>query len=231
MQESCSVGTATVRHPQIAYCGSMTADSDLDAGIAAAGLGGASSASAVIHAARELFDQAPFREVTVGQVARSAGVNEVTVYRIFGSKDGLAAACWLGNIEKLRRGIERDRKVTSDPLERIRRHLNRLARVAQQDRAITDALIQAVEAQTIERGSKIGALDPRAIVPLPQMLEPLVAEAQKAGLLVGDYASFELAVFLSNSLVLRIMTRREAPAAESAAFVCDIVLNGIQIDS
>lgn len=210
-----------------AYCGAMTADHDLDTGIAAVGLGASSSASEIIRAARALFDEAPFREVTVGRVARAAGVNEVTVYRIFGSKDGLAAACWLGNVEKLRRGIRRDRRATKDPLDRVRRHLSRLARLAQQDRAVTDALIQAVETQTIERGSKIGALDPRAIIPLPQLLAPLLADAQDAGQLVKNHTSFELAAFLTNSVMVRIMTRREAPAAESAGFVFDVVLNGI----
>ncbi len=180
-----------------------TTDRDLDAGIAAAGFDAASSASTIIRAARGLFDESPFRQVTVGQIAQAAGLNEVTVYRIFGSKDAVAAACWLGNVEKLRRGIGNDQKATADPLERIRRYLKRLIQVAKQDAAITDAMLLAVQAQTIERGSKIADLDPRAILLLPQLLEPLVAAGQKEGVVTESYSSIEIAAFMTNAVLLR----------------------------
>ena len=202
------------------------ATTDLDVGITAAGLN-ASSASDIIRAARALFDAGSFREVTVGAVARAAGVNEVTIYRTFGSKDGLAAACWLGNLEKLRRGAVRDRRETADTIARIERHLRRLARVSIQDRAITLALIQAVEHQTIERGSKIGALDPRKIVPLPTVLAPLVADAQEAGRVTQAFTSFELSAFLTNSVFIRLMTRPHATPTEIADFVTHVVIEGI----
>lgn len=163
----------------------------------------------------------------MGEIARAAGVNEVTVYRLFGSKDGLAAACWLGNIEKLRRGIARDRRATSDPVERIRRYLNRLVRVAKSDGAVTDAMLLAVQAQTIERGSKISPLDPRAILPIPHLLATLVAEGQESGQIVASYPSFDIAAFLSNALLLRVMTRKGESAADCARFVGDMLLDGV----
>ena len=205
----------------------MTPDRDLEAGIADRGFS-SPSAPAIIRAARALFDRKPFRDVTVAQIAEAADVNEVTIYRNFGSKDGLAAACWLGNLERLKRGIRRDNRESHDPLDRIQRHLRRLARISAGDRAITLALIQAAEAQTIERGSKIGSLDPRTIAPIPQLLEPLVAEAQQAGAVTDAYPAFELAAFLSNSLFLRFMTRPDASADEIAAFVLGITFPGIR---
>jgi len=204
----------------------MTTDTDLIAGIAAAGFDPASSASSIIHAARILFDKEPFRDVTVSRIARAAGVNEVTVYRTFGSKDGLAAACWLGNVEKLRRGIRRDAESTNDPLERVEKHLARLARVSIQDQSVTLALLLAVEAQSIERGSKIAALDPRAIVKLPHLLEPLVASAQAAGQMTRAYSSFDVAAFLTNSVLIRLMTRQQASANDVARFVIDLGIGG-----
>lgn len=204
----------------------MTTDSDLIAGIAEAGFDPTSSASSIIHAARLLFDTEPFRDVTVGRIARAADVNEVTVYRIFGSKDGLAAACWVGNVEKLRRGIRRDQSSTEDPLERVEKHVARLARVAIQDRAVTLALLLAVEAQSVERGSKIAALDPRAIVKLPQLLDPLVASAQAAGQVTADHSSFDIAAFLTNAVLIRLMTRQQANAADVSRFVIDLAIGG-----
>ncbi len=205
----------------------MPPDRDLESGIAAAGFS-SPSAPEIIRAARTLFDREPFRNVTVGDIAEAAAVNEVTIYRNFGSKDGLAAACWVGNVERLRRGIRRDERETSDPVERIERHVRRLARASVGDRPVTLALIQAAEAQTIERGSKIGSLDPRTIAPIPQLLDPLVADAQRSGTVTSAYPSFELAAFLTNSLFIRFMTRPEATAEEIASFVLAIAFEGIR---
>jgi AcrR family transcriptional regulator len=205
----------------------MTTDRDLEAGIAAAGFS-SPSVPQIIRAARSLFDRKAFRDVTVAQIAEMASVNEVTIYRNFGSKDGLAAACWLGNVERLKRGLQRDARESIDPVARIQRHLQRLARISVGDRAVTLALIQAAEAQTIERGSKIGSLDPRTIAPIPQLLAPLVAEAQEAGVVTDAYPAFEVAAFLSNSLFLRFMTRPDATANEIAGFVVDITFGGIR---
>jgi AcrR family transcriptional regulator len=205
----------------------MAPDPDLEAGIAAAGFR-SPSVPDIIRAARALFDREPFRNVTIGDVAKSAGVNEVTIYRNFGSKDGLAAACWVGNLERLRRGMKRDERETADPLERIERHLRRLARASVGDRQVTLALIQAAEAQTIERGSKIGSLDPRTIAPIPQLLDPLVAAAQRAGTVTKVFTSFELAAFLTNALFIRFMTRPEATAEEIAEFVVILAFDGIR---
>ncbi len=210
-----------------AYTSQMIPDRDLEAGIAAAGFS-SPSAPEIIRAARALFDREPFRNVTMGAIAEAAGVNEVTIYRIFGSKDGLAAACWVGNLERLRRGMKRDERETKDPVERIERHLRRLARAAVGDRLVTLALIQAAEAQTIERGSKIGSLDPRTIAPIPQLLDPLVAAAQEAAVVTDAFPSFEVAAFLSNSLFIRFMTRPEASAEEIADFVVSMVFEGIR---
>jgi len=197
------------------------------AGIAAAGFDASSSAAAIIHTARRLFDREPFRDVTIGRIARAADVNEVTVYRIFGSKDGLTAACWLGNIEKLRRGIRRDHAITEDPLERVERHLTRLARVSIQDRHVTFALLLAVEAHSVESGSKISPLDPRAIIQLPHLLDPLVAAAQAAGQITNTYTSFEIAAFLTNSVLIRLMTRHHESSVKVARFVIDLAVCGV----
>jgi AcrR family transcriptional regulator len=46
----------------------------------------------VVNAARELFEQAGFRQTTIAAVAAAAGVSAVSVYKGFGSKAALAKA-------------------------------------------------------------------------------------------------------------------------------------------
>ncbi len=185
------------------------------------------SAIKIRDAARALTQESTFAEVTIADVARRSGVNEVTIYRIFGSRDGLAAACWSTNLPALRRGIRRDRAGLQDPVDRIKAHLRRLARVAVSDREVTQSLILAVEAVTMVRSSAMGTLDPRELVPLPQMLTPLIVDAQEAGLMRNDYPAFELAVVLTNTLLLRLLTRPTHSAATISRFAIDLSLEGI----
>ncbi len=185
------------------------------------------SAIKIRDAARALTEENTFTEVTITDVARRSGVNEVTIYRIFGSRNGLAAACWSTNVAALERGIRRDRARLCDPVDRISTHLRRLSRIAISDREITYSLILAVEAVTMGVDSTMGILDPRDLVPLPQMLAPLVTEAQESGLVRGDYPAFELAAALTNNLMLRILTRPGHSATTVSRFITDLAFEGI----
>ncbi|MCL1598333.1 MAG: TetR/AcrR family transcriptional regulator [Actinomycetia bacterium] len=185
------------------------------------------SAIKIRDAARALTQNRALAEVTIADVAHRSGVNEVTIYRIFGSRDGLAAACWSTNLPALHRGIRRDHAGLQDPIDRIKAHLRRLARIAVSDREITQSLILAVEAVAMGSSSAMGTLDPRELVPLPQILTPLIVDAQDAGLMRNDYSAFELAVFLTNSLLLRLLTRPDHSAATVSRFVIDLSLEGV----
>ena len=187
------------------------------------------SATRIRDAARALTMAGTFADVTIADVARRSEVNEVTVYRIFGSRDGLAAACWSTNMEPLKAGIARDRTRFLDAVDRIASHLRRLARVAVNDRQITYAMIQAVEAASMDSGATMGVLDPRRIVPLPPLATPLIADAQTTGAVRDDYPASDLASFLTNSLLLRVLTRPGHSARDVSAFVVDVTLSGILI--
>ena len=47
------------------------------------------SKKAIIEAAMELFKQHGFKKAAISEIARAAGVSQVTIYNHFGSKDGL----------------------------------------------------------------------------------------------------------------------------------------------
>ncbi len=47
----------------------------------------------IISAALQLFGQAGYAEATTRRIAKAAGINEVTLFRHFGSKKGLLMAC------------------------------------------------------------------------------------------------------------------------------------------
>jgi AcrR family transcriptional regulator len=63
----------------------------------------AATAERVLDAAIELFWEQPAEQISLNEVARRAGVSVQTVIRRFGGKDGLFAAAWERESERVRR--------------------------------------------------------------------------------------------------------------------------------
>ena len=182
----------------------------------------------ILQAASDLYSTQPYESVTVADIARSAGVDNATVYRLFGSKGGVAAACWGKHHESLRNKVRSDLETRPDkPLDIIINHLRRLAAVAETDRDLTNALLTAVQTATIRERDNISTRDPRAWAPLPRVLEEPVRLAQAAQLVRSDIPALEIAAFLTNSLLWRSMTRPSQSADEVTDFVLDLLLPGL----
>jgi len=73
------------------------------------------TAQSILSAARDLVSQKPAEAVSVGAIARHAGVSRLTVYQRFGSRSGLLAA--LAPISAAAEAVE------GDPRDELRRHL------------------------------------------------------------------------------------------------------------
>ena len=73
------------------------------------------TAQSILAAARDLVSQKPAEAVSVGAIARRAGVSRLTVYQRFGSRSGLLAA--------LAPPSEAAEAVEGDPRDAVRRHL------------------------------------------------------------------------------------------------------------
>ena len=55
----------------------------------------------LLEAAVKVFANAGFRGATTRRIAQEAGVNEVTLFRQFGSKEGLIVEAVLRSVERL----------------------------------------------------------------------------------------------------------------------------------
>ncbi len=74
------------------------------------------TAESILHAARELFAEKGFSNITTRQIARKAGVNEVTLFRHFGSKAALYEALFehYGTTSGVYASFERDSRLPPD---------------------------------------------------------------------------------------------------------------------
>jgi AcrR family transcriptional regulator len=69
----------------------------------------------ILSAARELLGASPAAAVSVGAIARQAGVSRLTVYQRFGSRSGL--------LQALAPQTQYPKEVDGEPREALRRHL------------------------------------------------------------------------------------------------------------
>ena len=72
----------------------------------------------ILHAARDLFAEKGFSNITTRQIARRAGVNEVTLFRHFGTKAALYEAVFehFGSTSGVYASFEKD---NSEPPEKV----------------------------------------------------------------------------------------------------------------
>lgn len=176
----------------------------------------------VARADTDIYDDASIEEV-----AAEAGVPADAVHAEFHGKPGLAAAAFARYLPLLERPLRAELEDGVPPLDVIGAHLARLADVAARHRGLTNALLDAVQAAAIRYGDHIGPSDPRAIVPLPQLLAPAVQAGQEQGVVRDDFDAFELALLVTNMLLLRVMNRPHASAEQVAEIVSEVALRGI----
>ena len=78
----------------------------------------AATAERILDAATELFWEQPGDQISLDEVARRAGVSVQTVIRRFGGKDGLFAAAWEREAQRVRR--QRDQAPPGDVARAVR---------------------------------------------------------------------------------------------------------------
>ena len=159
------------------------------------------SRTAILEAARAEFALRGYQETTVAQIAAAAGVGETTVYEHFGSKAVIAAACFEERHADAVAALAAD---DSDPMTRLHNHLCRVHALLTADRDGTKALFDAV-LQVTESGPPTDPADPRVLVPLPDVMAPVIADAQAAGALGGEADPWEIAEVLVGLVFLNVL--------------------------
>ena len=181
----------------------------------------------VLDAVAARADTDTYDDASIEDVAADAGVPAEAVYAEFHGKPGLAAAAFARYLPLLERPLRTELEDGSPPVDVIRAHLGRLADLAARHRGLTTAAFDAAHDAAIRYGDHIGPSDPRAIVPLPQMLTPAVAAGQQQGVVRSDFDAFELASVVTNMLFQRVMNRPQASAEQVAEIVSEVALRGI----
>jgi len=184
------------------------------------------SRSAIVAAARNEFALRGYRAATISGVATAAGLGETTVYEHFGSKAGLAAACFVPGHDEAVAALAAD---TSDPMTRLHNHLVRVYALLVADREAAKALFDAVVQSTMA-GEPPDSFGPLVRVPLPDAMVPVLAEAQAAGSVTSDVDSREIAGVLVSVVLLGVLMNPMDPEAACLRYE-SFVFDGLLTDA
>jgi AcrR family transcriptional regulator len=94
----------------------------------------------LVELAEELFAERGYAGASMDELARRAGVTKPVVYELFGSKDGVFAACVERSIDQLRDDVVAAVRSHTDPAERLRAGGMAFLRFASENRVAWDLM-------------------------------------------------------------------------------------------
>ncbi len=184
------------------------------------------SQASIIQAARREFAMRGYEGTSMATVARAAGMSESTVYEHFWSKSGLVRACYEAEYRDLARAVETD---PADPLARIHGHVVRLAGLFGAYPALASGVLDGL-ARMDEIGRNLDG-NPRMASPFPLALVGPIREAKEAGTVRTDIRSMDIAIAITNLVLVhgRIQPRESAEGV--ARHVERVILGGVLTDA
>lgn len=135
----------------------------------------------IADAAAHLFvDRSP-ADVRVSEVASAGGVSTSTVYHHFGTVNAVAAAAWAQHVPELEAIAAVPITAEEGPIRRIEQVLLRYVQLARENRGAAEALVAQVITEAGPSSEREWPRDTRAVIPLPDILLPLIREVRAVG--------------------------------------------------
>jgi AcrR family transcriptional regulator len=187
----------------------------------------ARSRAALLEAGGRLFRERGWVGTRMEDIAHEAGLSPATAYNHFESKHHLIgtiyAPIFWPLLEQADRAIQSDAPI----VDALRDVLREAARLARSEQALTVALVGAVVEVTTKVGAPVSANDPRLLVPFPYPVRDLIAEGQRRGELTPTPPATDAAAFMTNAMLLRLMTRPHESAESDAEITLTFLLGGM----
>jgi AcrR family transcriptional regulator len=183
----------------------------------------------LVKAAQARFAELGWQATRIEDVAKDAGVGVATAFSHF-SKQSLLGHAYRPIVEPLLQRATEDVVHKRDPVEALTRHVNELAQIGREHQKLTISLLAAVQEQTISVGGQPrpdDLSDVRSIVPLTKPMIELIAHGQRTGTFRPDPPSADVGAYHTNALLLRIMTRPQESASDTAELVISQMLPGL----
>jgi AcrR family transcriptional regulator len=178
----------------------------------------------LVDATRHVYAERGWQGLTEDAVAERSGLARLDVVRLVGDRRGLAAAVWASRLPRLERTLALLTGVAS--LEHVvTGYLGELVAIVREDMALSAAFLEGLWASTARGG---GPADSHSMVPLTQLVVPLVAErADQLALDELDLAPEDVAALLVGYGLYLAFTRPGWPAERVVSVVVGTTYAGM----
>ena len=174
------------------------------------------SRAALLEAAGRLFRDQGWLGTRMEDIAHEAGLSAATAYNHFESKHHLIGAVYAPLFLPLQERAESSLAAGRPIIDVIHDLVYDIAELARREQQLTTALVGAMSEVIGRIGEPVSANDPRVLVPFPRPLRDVIAEGQRRGELRPDLDAAQAAAFLTTALLMRLGTRPEQSAQETA---------------
>ena len=180
----------------------------------------------IINAARELFKNYGFKKVSMGEIARKAGVTKKTVYKYFASKQDLLKFFINEELINMKKIIEDTEKKNSDFFECVHECIFRLLQYKHK-RKFLKVILEEAEVLKDEKITKeISVIDEQIQKYIKEKLKYAVKEKYI------DVENIDIAAFLIYKMYIALMfdwseTYKKLDDKVIADSILKFVLNGI----
>jgi AcrR family transcriptional regulator len=182
----------------------------------------------LLSAAAELLLERGYKATRVEDVAKLAGRAPATAYVHFPTKNYLVACVVAPVFAPVFTAAEEALQAPGPVTPQVTAHIGRVARIGRQNPVLTAALLEAIQDATIRFGPPTSPQDPRLILPLPVPLGELLLKGQQLGEFPADMPAVEVAAYVTNSLMLRLLTRPGESAADTAHLALSLLLPSLR---
>ncbi len=182
--------------------------------------------SAVIESAAKEFAEHSYYLTTLDGIAEASQVPMDMLKRLFPTKAHIVIEALRPRFTAIGQGVIDDMSLGTDRVTVIRRHLLRCARLTVEQRPFMDSMIASVSHDT--SGFAEGVMEIKKELHFPSLIEPVIADGQRLGIFTDSQPASELAATVTNTLFIRCFSRRECTPEDNAAFVADLLLNGLR---
>ncbi len=188
---------------------------------------------ALLDAADSAFGSRGWARTRVEDIAQSAGVSAATAYNHFPTKHALLAQVYAPIINPLLAAAKQDIAAHRPVVEALSDQVRALCRLCARNRTLTAAYFAAASEYMI----KAGALpdpdddaDPRALVPMTEPLELLIAYGQGEGELRSYPAAGDLGGLLVATVLIRNVNRPNENPETTAEVLLTVMFGALRPD-
>lgn len=180
--------------------------------------------TAFLDAAERLLERRSWAVITISEIADEAGLPPSVAYDEMGPKEAVAVELWRRFESTLADYVDElaEREVGGPPLHVLRLAIGRFVELARHDRALTHHAAMSIVAELggDDDGEGLGA----------QVLAPFLRQAQRQGHLRAEVDTDRVAQDVATMVPVIASARPGDTAPELAAYLFDLVGNGVAAD-